>query len=75
VGNNAKPFPENAPQFANNATRLAGLTAALLGWKPDEFWAATPAELATVLAAFSPSIDAAPDAKTLEQLKEQFPDG
>lgn len=32
------------------ALRLSGLAARLLGWKPDEFWAATPAELAAALA-------------------------
>ncbi len=41
--------------FGPAARRLAGLTARLLGWRPDEFWAATPAELAAVLAS-----DAAP---------------
>ncbi len=32
------------------ALRLAGLAARLLGWRPHEFWSATPAELAAVLA-------------------------
>jgi hypothetical protein len=36
--------------FAQAALRLAGLAARLLGWRPAEFWAATPAELATALA-------------------------
>lgn len=36
--------------FAHGAVRLAGLAARLLGWRPTEFWAATPAELACVLA-------------------------
>ena len=36
-------------RFAPGAVRLAGLTARLLGWRPHEFWAATPAELAAVL--------------------------
>lgn len=38
------------PRFAPGAVRLAGLAARLLGWRPGEFWAATPAELACVLA-------------------------
>ena len=29
------------------ARRLAGAAAQLLGWRPDDFWDATPAELAT----------------------------
>jgi len=31
------------------ARRLSGLAARLLGWRPGEFWDATPAELAAVL--------------------------
>lgn len=38
------------PHFAPGAVRLAGLAARLLGWRPGEFWAATPAELAMSLA-------------------------
>ena len=37
--------------FAAEARRLAGITARLLGWRPDDFWNATPAELATIFAA------------------------
>ncbi|MEN9683764.1 MAG: hypothetical protein RLZZ427_1515 [Pseudomonadota bacterium] len=48
----------NAPRyFGSGANRLAGLAARLLGWRPTEFWYATPAELAAVLA---PEVDAAP---------------
>lgn len=42
------------PRFAPGAVRLAGLAARLLGWRPGEFWAATPAELAMSLAPPSP---------------------
>ncbi len=35
--------------FARSAARLAGLAARALGWRPSEFWAATPAELALSL--------------------------
>ncbi len=35
--------------FGANALRLARLAARLLGWRPPEFWAATPAELAAIL--------------------------
>lgn len=34
--------------FAPGAARLAGLAARLLGWRPGEFWNATPAELAAI---------------------------
>ena len=37
--------------FAEAAGRLAGIAGWLLGWRPDEFWRATPAELASVLRA------------------------
>jgi uncharacterized phage protein (TIGR02216 family) len=60
--------------FATVASRLAGLTGVLLGWRPEEFWRATPAELETILAALAPSQDAA-DPALLARLKEQFPDG
>jgi len=45
--------------FGDAALRLAGLAARLLGWRPAEFWAATPAELAAALAPPDAS-DAAP---------------
>ncbi len=35
--------------FGPGASRLAGLAARLLGWRPGEFWHATPAELAAAL--------------------------
>ena len=38
-------------RFAAQAGRLAGRVALLLGWRPDEFWTATPAELAAIFAA------------------------
>ena len=37
--------------FAATARTLAGQTALLLGWRPPEFWAATPAELTAIFAA------------------------
>jgi hypothetical protein len=41
----------NEARFATQAGRLAGRVSLLLGWRPDEFWAATPAELAAIFAA------------------------
>ncbi|PXA83641.1 phage tail assembly chaperone [Nostoc sp. 3335mG] len=64
--------------FAEKAARLAGIAGALAGWRPDEFWRATPAELEAVLAAFAgpqASGEVPPDAATIAALKEQFPDG
>ena len=59
--------------FAESARQLAGHTALLLGWRPDEFWNATPAELATIVAALSPTSEAA-DGAMLSQMMELFPD-
>ena len=36
--------------FAAGAARLAGLIPRVFGWRPDEFWNATPTELAAILA-------------------------
>ena len=36
--------------FAPAACRLCALAARTLGWSPDIFWNATPAELALILA-------------------------
>lgn len=36
--------------FADAARRCCGLSARLLGWRPAEFWVATPTELAMALA-------------------------
>ena len=44
--------------FADAAARLAGVAAQVLGWRPAEFWAATPAELALSLG--SPDAEVAP---------------
>ncbi len=61
--------------FTQAATRLAGLTGAVLGWRPPEFWATTPAELAVIFAALAPEGAAAADHQTIATLMEQFPDG
>jgi hypothetical protein len=61
--------------FADNAARLSGQIAALLGWRPAEFWAATPAEIEHVLAAMIPQTETPPDAGDRQKLMEQFPDG
>ncbi len=60
-------------RFAESASRLAGMTGLLLGWRPGEFWASTPAEVAAVLG----GVDEAGDpfgAADLERLRELFPD-
>jgi uncharacterized phage protein (TIGR02216 family) len=62
-------------RFSESAARLAGLAGALLGWRPEEFWRATPAELGAVLEAMLPAEPAAGSRADLERLMERFPDG
>lgn len=40
--------------FAAGARRLAGMVPSTLGWRPGDFWEATPAELAAILAVLRP---------------------
>jgi hypothetical protein len=58
-------------RFGANAARLCGAACVLLGWRPGEFWDATPVELALALQV--PAADA-PDAVTIEELRRRFPD-
>jgi hypothetical protein len=64
-------------RFAEAAARLAGFAGAALGWRPGEFWAATPAELGAVVRALAGESEACapPDAAVIARLKEVFPDG
>jgi hypothetical protein len=66
-------------RFADGAVRLAGLAGAMLGWRPPEFWAATPEELAAVLAAMTGGGAGrggeTAGADDVARLKEIFPDG
>jgi Phage tail assembly chaperone protein, TAC len=59
-------------RMGERAALLAGLAARLLGWRPDEFWRATPAELATALQDEMVEPVAGDE---LRRLREQFPDG
>lgn len=73
----AAPEPGGERDFARSAARLAGLAGALLGWRPDDYWRSTPAELAAVLSALAEGGCAGPaaGAEELARLKEMFPDG
>ena len=58
------------------AMALAGVMARVAGWRPDEFWAATPADVRAVLGGWAGTNDAAPfDSAALAAMMEQFPDG
>lgn len=61
--------------FSDGAARLAGIAGALLGWRADEFWSATPAELAAVLGALLGPQAPAAGRDELARLMEMFPDG
>ena len=58
--------------FGDSAARLSSAASLLLGWRPDEFWNSTPAELALAVS-FVDAPDA-PDAKVIEALRDRFPD-
>ena len=60
--------------FGTAALPLCALAARALGWRPGEFWDATPAELAACLA--DPAAPPAPLARgDLHRLMESDPDG
>jgi hypothetical protein len=64
--------------FSDAARRLAGMAGALLGWRPDEFWSATPDELAAVLEALAGCGGGAGEGVAradIERLERMFPDG
>lgn len=67
-------------QFGPAALALAGVTARVLGWRPDDFWTATPADVAAVLAAWRDDAAGGGSGEGmgragLAAMMEQFPDG
>ena len=61
--------------FAQGARELARSAARMLGWRPDDFWQATPAELATILAADPEDGAQAVSRRDMQILMERDPDG
>lgn len=59
--------------FAGAARRAARVAAALLGWRPDEFWAATPEDLRNALG-LAAATDAPAGGDLLARMMEAFPD-
>lgn len=58
--------------FGDSAARCCGIAARFLGWRPAEFWAATPAELAMALAApDDPSAPLPPSPETIARMMER----
>ncbi len=60
--------------FADAAGRLAGVVGTTLGWRPDEFWRATPAEVAAVVRALAGPGGDGVNRVLLNALKERWPD-
>jgi hypothetical protein len=58
--------------FGERAAHLAGLTGTMFGWRPAEFWSATPEELAALVRVVRGEETPPPD---LKSLMEKFPDG
>ena len=61
-------------EFAGAARRAARVATALLGWRPAEFWAATPAELRTALGLDGDDGGAPATGDLLARLMKEFPD-
>lgn len=56
--------------FGAQAVRLAHLAARTLGWRPAEFWSATPVELATALGLIAAAATDAIDRGDLKRMME-----
>ncbi|WP_337180412.1 phage tail assembly chaperone [Sphingopyxis granuli] len=71
------PSREREGSFGEAAARLSGVMARLCGCRPGEFWAATPADVAAVLAGWAAPGDGADgvDRAALAAMMEQYPDG
>jgi len=70
------PSPEGEGRVGAAALRLVGVMARVAGWRPGELWAATPADVAAVLAAWMPEAESAGvDRGALAAMMEQCPDG
>jgi hypothetical protein len=59
--------------FGEAAARLCNAASLLLGWRPGDFWNATPAELALAIEAPAEAMNG-PELATIEALRRRFPD-
>ena len=59
--------------FGGRAVEHFSAAALLLGWRPREFWEATPAELWAALKPLSCATEP-PERTEIERLQAQFPD-
>jgi len=70
------PSREREGFFGDAALGLLGVMAWVAGWRPTEFWAATPADVAAVLAGRVDEDGEAPLGRSgLAAMMEAFPDG
>lgn len=60
--------------FAGAARLLSGIAARLLGWRPQDFWQATPDELAASLTVPGDPVAAPPSTDAIAALRARFPD-
>lgn len=75
---------QHPARFAAAASRLAGVMVLRFGWTPQQFWAATPAELQSIFVALqndmagdfsTPDPGTPPLAADITRLMREFPDG
>lgn len=57
--------------FGERALALGTVATRQLGWRPDEFWRATPCELSAALGPAAASATPTLDRATLQRLMEQ----
>lgn len=62
-----------AEKFGEAAARLCTAASLLLGWRPHDFWNATPAELGLALQPPS-EVSEPPSPTVVEELRRRFPD-
>ena len=60
--------------FETAARQAVRVAAALLGWRPGEFWAATPEDLRNALGIEVAGSDAPATGDVLARMMEAFPD-
>lgn len=57
--------------FGKLALQWAGVSARALGWRPDDFWRATPAELVAALSSPLDAGSAPPDRSEITRMMER----
>ena len=62
--------PFQGGEFGARAARLAGFCAVVLGWTPDQFWRATPAEVRGVVDVLTPQGEAPVTRGMLDELEK-----